>query len=54
MGQFSIICVGCILLQMLLPARGRLLAAGVCWMSAMLKPQVVLAFAVLGLARQEW
>lgn len=53
-GQFSIICVGAIMLQMLLLDRGRPLAAGACWAVAMLKPQVGLAFAALFLVRREW
>lgn len=53
-GQFSIVCVGCVLLQMLLLDRGRPLAAGACWAVAMLKPQVGLAFAALFLVRREW
>lgn len=53
-GQFSILCVGAIMLQMLLLDRGRPLAAGACWAVSMLKPQVGLAFAALFLVRREW
>ena len=53
-GQFSIICVGFVLLQMVLLDRGRPLAAGACWALAMLKPQIGLAFAVLFFVRREW
>jgi len=53
-GQFSIICTACVLVQMNLLDRGRPLAAGACWALAMLKPQIGLSFAVLFLLRREW
>jgi len=46
-GQFSIICVGLVIQQMILLERGRPLAAGVCWALAMIKPQIALPFAAL-------
>lgn len=53
-GQFSIVCVGCVLLQMVFLDRGRPLAAGTCWALAMLKPQIGLPFGLLFLVRREW
>lgn len=46
-GQFSILCVGLIVQQMIFLERGKPLAAGVCWALAMIKPQIALPFAVL-------
>jgi len=46
-GQFSIICTGLIVAQLLLIERGRPLAAGACWAVAMLKPQIALPFLLL-------
>ena len=47
MGQFSIVCMGLVALQMGLLDRGRPAAAGVCWALAMIKPQIAIAFAPL-------
>lgn len=47
MGQFSIICMGLVALQMWLLDRGHPAAAGVCWAVAMIKPQIAIAFAPL-------
>lgn len=46
-GQFSILCVGLIVQQMVFLDRGRPFAAGVCWALAMIKPQIALPFLVL-------
>ncbi len=54
-GQFSIICTALLLLQILLLARQRPLAAGLCWAFAMVKPQIALPFALLFLLRRrDW
>jgi hypothetical protein len=52
LGQFSIACTALILLQMVLLARGRPYAAGLCWTFAMIKPQIALPFAALFLLRR--
>jgi len=52
--QFSIICVGLILQQMLFLERGRGVLAGVCWSLAMLKPQIALPFALLFVLEKQW
>jgi hypothetical protein len=54
LGQFSILCAGAILMQMVSLERGRPLTAGVWWAAAMLKPQIGLAFVGLFLVRREW
>lgn len=46
-GQFSIICVGLVVEQLILLERRRPLAAGLCWTLAMIKPQIALPFALL-------
>ena len=53
-GQFSIICVGLIVLQMLCLERQRPLAAGACWALAMIKPQIALPFGVLFMFRGQF
>jgi hypothetical protein len=53
-GQFSILCAGALLMQIMMLERGRPLAAGAWWAVAMLKPQIGLAFAGLFLVRREW
>ena len=53
-GQFSIICVALIILQILLLERGNSAAAGVCWSLAMIKPQIALAFALLFVIEKQW
>jgi hypothetical protein len=53
-GQFSIICTGLVVQQMIFLARDRPLAAGLCWSLAMLKPQIALAFACLFLVKGQW
>ena len=52
--QFSIICVGLILQQMLFLEHRRGVLAGVCWSLAMLKPQIALPFAMLFLLEKQW
>lgn len=47
LGQFSIICVGLIVLQMWFIRRNRPILAGTCWAMAMLKPQIALPFGLL-------
>ena len=54
LGQFSILCTALIFLQMTLLARGRAVAAGLCWAMAMLKPHVALPFAALFLLDRGW
>lgn len=54
LGQFSIICVGLLISQVLLLQRGKTVAAGCCWALAMLKPQIALAFAALFVVRRQW
>lgn len=54
LGQFSILCAGALLMQIVALERRRPLAAGAWWAVAMLKPQIGLAFAGLFLARREW
>ena len=46
-GQFSIICTGLIVAQLVLLEKKRPAAAGLCWALAMLKPQIAIAFALL-------
>ncbi len=53
-GQFSIVCVGLIVQQILFLERGKPVAAGVCWALAMIKPQIALAFAVLFVTERRW
>lgn len=53
LGQFSIICVALIVLQMAFIARDRPFAAGLCWALAMLKPHIALPFAALFIVRRQ-
>jgi hypothetical protein len=53
-GQFAIICMGFVALQMVLLRRERPLLAGTCWALAMLKPHVGIAFAALFLFNRQW
>lgn len=46
-GQFSIICMGLIVLQIVCIQRQRPVAAGICWALAMIKPQIALPFGIL-------
>jgi hypothetical protein len=46
-GQFSMICMGLLGMQVMLQERGRARAAGICWALAMLKPHLALPFAML-------
>lgn len=54
LGQFSIICTGFLVLQILLLTRDRPAWAGVCWAFAMIKPQIALPFAALFLVGAQW
>jgi hypothetical protein len=54
LGQFSLVCMGLVFLQMSLIERGRPWAAGACWAFAMLKPQIALPFGVLFLLRGQF
>jgi hypothetical protein len=54
LGQFTIISIGFLLLQMLLLQRDRPWLAGFCWACAMIKPQIALPFAVLFLIKPQW
>lgn len=47
LGQFSVLCVGLVVLQVVLLARRRPVAAGACWALAMLKPHVAISFGLL-------
>lgn len=51
-GQFSIISIGLIVLQIALLDRNRPVAAGLCWALAMIKPHLALPFAALFLLRR--
>lgn len=51
-GQFSIICTGLVIAQLLLLEKNRPAAAGLCWALAMLKPQMAAAFALVFLVGQ--
>ena len=53
-GQFAIICMGGIALQLVFLQRGRPMLAGACWALAMLKPHVGIAFAALFLFNRQW
>lgn len=53
-GQFSLVCMAFVILQILLLERNRPVAAGVCWSLAMIKPQIALAFAVLFVTERQW
>jgi hypothetical protein len=52
-GQFSILCAGCIALQMVFIAQGRPVVAGGWWALAMLKPQIGLPFVLLFMIRRQ-
>ena len=54
LGQFTIICIGLLALQIILLQRNRPALAGVCWALAMLKPQIALPFGVLFLLGPRW
>jgi hypothetical protein len=54
LGQFTIICIGLLALQIILLQRNRPALAGVCWALAMLKPQIALPFGVLFLLGPHW
>lgn len=53
-GQFSIVCVGLLCLQFMLQAKGRGIAAGICWAFAMVKPQIALPFAFVLVVEKNW
>ncbi len=54
LGQFSIICMGLVVGQMMLLERGRPMAAGICWALAMIKPQIAAAFIPLFVVKHGW
>jgi len=54
LGQFSVICVGLIMLQILLLQRNRPVLAGTCWALAMIKPHIAVAFGALFLLNRQW
>lgn len=54
LGQFTIICMGLIALQMALLRRNRTTLAGICWALAMIKPHVALSFGALFLINRQW
>ena len=53
-GQFSIICMGWVAIQLYCLQRGKIMAAGLFWALAMLKPQIGLAFALPFLLDRRW
>jgi len=53
-GQFSVICIGLLALQIILLKNGRSSLAGLCWALAMIKPHIALPFAALFLLRRQW
>lgn len=54
LGQFSIVCVALVMLQIVLLQRNRPLLAGTCWALAMIKPHVAVAFGALFLLNRQW
>jgi hypothetical protein len=55
LGQFPILCMGLVALQMMQLEKRRHVTAGVCWAFAMIKPQIGLPFALLFLtAEKAW
>jgi hypothetical protein len=54
LGQFSLLCMGCVALQIRFLELGRPLPAGAWWALAMIKPQIGLAFALLFIFRNQW
>lgn len=53
-GQFTIICVAFLALQILLLERDQPVLAGICWAFAMLKPQIGVTFVLLFLVAPKW
>lgn len=53
-GQFSIISMGLIILQLDCLRRGKVMTAGLCWAFAMIKPQIAIAFLLPFLLRRRW
>lgn len=53
MGQFSTLCVGLLILQLISLDKRRSMAAGFSWASLMIKPQIGIAFGVLFLANRQ-
>jgi hypothetical protein len=53
-GQFSMLCMGLLAMQILCLMRKMQLLAGICWAFAMLKPQIALPFALLFLPGRQW
>lgn len=53
-GQFSIISMGFVALQLHYLRRGKLPAAGLCWALAMIKPQIGIAFFLPFLMERRW
>ncbi len=54
LGQFSIICMGLVVLQLRSLGRGQVAWAGVFWALAMVKPQIGLVFALPFLVQRRW
>lgn len=54
LGQFSIICVGLLVAQVVAMQANRQFLAGICWAFAMIKPQIALPFALLFLLERQW
>ncbi len=54
LGQFTIMSMGFLALQVMALERGRWGVAGVCWALAMIKPHLALPFAMLFPLRREW
>ena len=53
-GQFSILCMGLVVAQLVLLENSRYLSAGICWALAMIKPQIALPFALAFFTRQKF
>lgn len=53
-GQFSILGVGMLMLQVMALERGRWRVAGMCWAVAMMKPHMALPFALLFPLGRQW
>jgi Glycosyltransferase family 87 len=53
-GQFSILCMGLIVGQLILLENSQPINAGICWALAMIKPQIALPFALAFFTRQRF
>ncbi len=53
-GQFTIPCMGLLVLQVMFLQKNRPTAAGLCWALAMIKPHIALPFAMLFPLQRQW